>query len=672
MFFIDLDLTSFHLEETERSLEEVAMTHPVGLRQGGLMRNEEPPGGPRTSPAPIRLKSLDPRDPPDQLDNVIPTSDSPVTEPPDALPSDATMSLEIEVAQEAEVDPDVPIIVLRTGDRAEDARQASLRASAEQAAADKAREQERLDRRANADLKVVNEWHPDHEEHDLTTLTGQVRLIQESLGGVVNVSEAPYLGADGGPQVQRIVAVAPSRLEGRDLAVITRVLLGNLEPNPELLGYVIGRYQKAHQFENLQSEVVLRQLAAEVNAPQEPDPDDSELDGDDLEDVPPPTAQDMAPYWVLIPEITPPEGMAAFANYGTVYDLVSKEFPEGDLENEARTEAVADVALALSGVRIDLQSFEHSVAQLRGEEVAEGKPASIGARFPVAESGSLLSREQVDALNEALRDPDPTEWEIQDDPSTGLFPTAPPKRGRSGSMGRAGRTPIPGKTEAAPAVRKVRREQLVPASALWSLTALIMLLICVVTAILLREDTKDRMASLSRDQAQDTELSEQSERLRQYGETLAGAIAEHAEKDAKIVVLTRERDGYESLATQAVTVVDELRSDVGNLETDTRRRVSSIASDLSATQREIRALRTDMQGSQSRERDLKARVEATESYATSMVNTQKCPTVGSGKLTSGQAGTIFECRQSGAKAFAICIGSDPATAHSCQMTTAPK
>ncbi|NQV89031.1 MAG: hypothetical protein HQ488_01795 [Parcubacteria group bacterium] len=648
------------------------MTHSVGLIQGGLMGNEEPPGGPRTLPAPIRLRSSDPRDPPDHLSNAIPIPDSPVTDTPDALPSDSTMSLEIEVAQKAEVEPDVPVIVLMTGDRSEDARQAGLRAAAEQAAADKAREQERLDRRANVDLKVVNEWVPEYEEHDLKTLEGQVRLIQESLGRLVNVSEAPYLGVDGGPQVQRIVAEAPSRLEGRDLAVITRVLLGNLEPNPELLGYVIVRYQNAHQFENLQSEVVLRQLAAEVNAPQVPDLDDSELDGDDLEDVPPPTAEDMAPYLVLIPEITPPEEASAFDSYATVHDLVSGVFPEGELDNEARAEAIADVALALSGVRIDLQSFERSVARLRGEDVTGGKPASIGARFPVAESGPLLSHEEVDPLNEALRDQDPTEWEIKDDRSDGLFPTAPPKRSRSGSMGRAGRMPIPGKAEVAPAVRKVKREQLVPASALWSLTALLVLLGLAITAFLLREDTLDRNASLSRDQGLDAELSKQSERLRQYGETLAGAIAEHTEKDAKIVILTRERDGYESLATQAVTVVDDLRDDVGNLERDTRRRVSSIASDLSATQREIRALRTDMQGSQSRERDLKARVEATESYATSMVNTQKCPVKGTGTLTSGQAGTIFECRQSGAKAFAICIGSDPATAHSCQMTTAPK
>ena len=643
------------------------------------MGNRDTPGGPpKVLPTPIRLKSTDPKDPPAQLDNAVPSEAAPVTNPPDALSSDATMSQETEVAAKPEALKEEPAIVLQTRTRIEHASDEEKKAMVARAAADSKaisdeKKQARAARRASSDLKVVDEGVAGYEDHDLGTLEGQIRLIQESLHRIVNLSGAPYMGEDAGEQIQRIVSAAPPKLDGCDLAVLTRVLLGKLEPQQELLGYCIEQFQKAHRLEALQSEVEIRQLAAEVNELQEaPDPDDLLLEIDDSEQLPAPTAEEMAPYWNLVPEIQCPEGGVVIGGYGEAMNAIAEGFPATHLDEDPRAEAIADLALALTGVRIGFEAFERSVGLLRGESTEEAAPK--GARFPIVDTpnGPLLSDEERVALDAAVSGlADPSEWDTKRVASLPMV-RAPSSRRCSPSMGSRGRTPIQGKDEAAPAVRRVKREQLVPVSALWSLAVLVVVLACVITAVLLREDTKDRRASLSRDTAQDLRADGFEARQDEFDEDLSGALVQLASQKGEVVSLTRERDGYQSLADQSVTVVGELRTEVNDLERDTRRRVSSVATDLSATQRDIRALQRQMQGSQGRERDLKDRIEATEGYATSMVNTQKCPTVGSGTLTSGQAGTIFECRQAGAKAFVICIGSDPATAHSCQATSKPK
>jgi hypothetical protein len=732
--------------------------------EGGLMGNQDTPGGPpKVPPTPIRLKSSDFRDPPDQLANVLPTEDAPVTDVPDALSSDATMSQEVEVAVEPEVAEEEPVFVMLTKTWPEKAT-ADEKMKAAKAAKKKAlaisedQELARIQRRESSSLHVVDEWTAGDEEYDLTTLEGQIEFIVTSLapivdirdgqpnslsattrisaiqdaipgmrardlsplfqpfmgtvasdasslretvalciqqhaqaGGspntasevpdlttlrwqvelvvrslfhIVDLSKAPFTTAGSHESLKQLVAARPPKLSAENLQDIISVLKGRRCENPtevELLRFAVGEFVAKHRLATLREAVELRLMAKEVNEP-EKRPEDQAFgaflpEAEDIEEMPPPTAEDMAPYWDLVPELQCPEGDAVLREYPGAIDTVTEMFPAEHLDNEARTEAVADLALALTGVAIGFDAFERSVRILRGEQPNES--TSLGARFPVVEDGARPA-----AVG--------SEWDTEIVAPSPLSRVPTSRRRSPPTMGSRGRTPISAKAETPPAVRRVKRERLVPVSALWSLAGLVVVLMLLVTAFLMRQDTVNRNDSIVRDTLQDEEIAKQGERLRSYGDTLAGAIADHAEQKSEIISLTRERDGYQSLADQSVEVVDSLRDEVDDLERDTRRRVSSVATDLSATQRDIRALQRQVQGSQGRERDLKQRLEATETMATSMVNAQKCPTVGSGTLTSGEAGTVFECRQAGAKAFVICIGADPATAHSCQMTTAPK
>ncbi len=658
------------------------------------MGNQDNPGGPpKGPPAPIRLKSTDPKDPPDHLDNAAKIGTAPVTNTPDAQPSDATMSQEVEMAVGPETveEPEIVLVSRTFLEHAtpEEKLNAAAAAAEKSRALSEKKERERSQRRKGADLRVVDEWTAGDEEHDLETLTGQILYIQQHLQRFVDVSSAPYMGDDGAANIQRIVKGAPSRLTGRDLAVITRVLLGNMEPRWEFLGYAVDQFVRAQRLASLQENVEFHLLAREVNESRdEPggQPTGAFLpEAEDLEEILPPTVEEMSPYWDLVPEIERPEGEVVFGEYGEAMDAIAEGFPAMHLDEDPRAEAIADLALALTGVRIPLKTVESSVRILRGESTEEA--TSMGARFPIVDTpnGPLLNDDEKAGLDAAVSGlADPVESELDSEsfmPKVSgklphyrdmlLRPLPPEVRRREREARELDKPPTPARNKERP-VRKVKREQLVPVSALWSLAALVLVLACVITAVLLREDTKDRRASLSKDTAQDVRADGFEMRQDEFDEDLGGVIAQIASQKSEVVSLTRERDGFQSLADQSVTVVGELRTEVNDLERDTRRRVSSVATDLSATQRDIRELRRQMQGGQGRERELERRLEATETMATSMVKTQKCPSVGSGTLTSRQAGTVFECRQAGAKAFVICIGPDSASAHSCQMTTAPK
>ncbi len=682
---------------------------------GGPM-GDEPQVPFQVRPGAIRLRTNDPKAPPDQELNVVPAPDSPVTDVPDALPSDAAMSQEVEAVDdpfaitsqemmavtvndrtETGEDDDVELIPVLDaspptdedsavrgiyhGDRGQDVQTSRERANerTRQLAAERKAKKPRNGIVSRKPKAPVDDVPP-----EMRTIEGQVAFVVASLREIVDLTGAPFGGSEAAPHIQTIKLAVP-KLSGDDVGELTRVICGIVHPEPLLLRQAVRNCVRLHE----QSE--LRRMAAEISVDYTDQVPQHVIDEmhdklGDHEPLPEPTFETMAPFWDLVPELTRPEGRSAIAHYAEASDLLTSHFPRRNMSEEDHTALICDAALVLTGTPIQsLEEFDLTVRRLRGEQVPpvpefvpllddEEALALSDALSKSFVEEPLISPEERDALDHATR-PEAvfdalmmeTELpghsprdELPSYPEPLLRPLPPSVRRREREARELDKKPEVSKKEERP-VRKVKREQLVPASALWTFMGLLIALICVVAALLMRADAVNRQASEARDAAQDEEITVVRDSLHRYADTLASVVDTIEEKDTKILRLESERDGYEGLAIEAVEVVDGLRTDVNQLERATKLRISVLDQKVQA-----------MQQDRSRERDLTARIEASEAAATEMVRGQDCPRVGTGTLTTGQQGTVFQCVAGGAKQFVVCIGENPATAHSCQMTTAPK
>jgi len=641
----------------------------------------------QVSPGAIRLRTSDPLAPPDQNRNRVPAPTSPVTDVPDALPSDATMSQEVEAVDDPFAVISQEMLAVTVNDRTEtgdddvelipvlDAPPPTDEDSAVRGIyhGDRGQDVQTAGEQAKKDAEARNgivsrkrKAPVDDVPPEMRTIEGQVAFVVENLREIVDLTGAPFGGSEAAPHIQTIKHAVP-KLSRDDVGELTRVICGLLHPEPLLLRQAVRNCVRLHE----QSE--LRRMAAEISVdhtdqvPQHVIEEMADQLGDH-EPIPEPTFEAMAPFWDLISELTRPEDRSTIESYAMATDLLTNHFPCGDMDEDEHTALICDAALVLTGTPIQtLEQFDRTVRRLRGEPLP-----------PVSTLVPLLEQAEIDALSESFNlDDEALDSLIEDldaeqdarrhsaaalprSPEPLLRPLPPAVRRREREARELDKKPAASKKEERP-VRKVKREQLVPASALWTFMGLLIALICVVAALLMRADAVDRQASEARDAAQDEEITIVRDSLHRYADTLAGVVSTIEEKDTKILRLESERDGYEGLALEAVEVVDGLRTDVNQLERATKLRISVLDQKVQA-----------MQQDRSRERDLTARIEASEAAATEMVRGQTCPRVGTGTLTTGQQGTVFQCVAGGAKQFVVCIGENPATAHSCQMTTAPK
>ncbi len=130
------------------------------------------------------------------------------------------------------------------------------------------------------------------------------------------------------------------------------------------------------------------------------------------------------------------------------------------------------------------------------------------------------------------------------------------------------------------------------------LAGLFLLLLCLTTAYLARQDVKIRTTSETRDAAQDVVLTKHGDSLERHARTLAQLVPVLAEKDAEILDLTNEKAGFEQVALESQSAIRDLDRAVD-------RKIGTIARDLSDNSAEMRRQRRELE-------ELRAQLEAAQ------------------------------------------------------------
>ncbi len=233
---------------------------------GGSMSDDTP--DPFGGVPPMRLKTRGPLDPPDQMDNAVPTADSPVVHDPDHLPSDDSMSLEIQLDDQEEDLPGTSVEMISeliVGDRTQDiivsgevAAQAAVTISRERRQM-KTPKVTKEPRRNGMGLAIVDDSVPDPIADSLRSLEQQEAFLNHSLKQIVYLPGSPYSQGQVGAILNELLTALP-QVKPMDLRLVRQVLEEEVVQEPHLLRFAVETMVTSYE----RAELI--RLAQEANA----------------------------------------------------------------------------------------------------------------------------------------------------------------------------------------------------------------------------------------------------------------------------------------------------------------------------------------------------------------------------------------------------------------------